>query len=694
MKRRVIIRTGQLSALTLGVLIFLSCDSGVQQNGLRSIQKLNTGWRFHKGDVEGGYKRDLEHRKWARIDLPHTWNVDDPFDQRGVDDGYDIAPGYYRGPAWYRKMVRLPRSREPQRYFLEFEGANKVADVWVNEVHVGNHTGGYTGFRFDITPHVNLGKDNLIAVRVNNAYHYDIPPQSADYTMYGGIYRDVYLVRTAPVYFDHAHVMTPKVSREQAIVILDTRITNASGASFAGRVEAIVHDPHGKEVASSSTEISFPSDTTAKLQVQLDGLDHPLLWSPEKPQLYTAKVQIISGDEVIDSLSERFGLRWFSFDPDHGFFLNGEHLRLKGVNRHQDRAGYGNAVPNELHVYDMQLIKAMGANFVRLAHYPQDPAVLDACDRLGLLVWEEIPVVRSVGREAFKANAVQMLAEMIDQHINHPSIIIWGVMNEVVRDQPDDELHWSVELCQELVDLAHALDPSRYTAQAQFQDRGTNIMGITEISGWNCYDGWYRGVFEEFGANMDERKQLYPQQVFIISEYGAGSKRGFHIENPTFPDFSEEWQLAFHRSYWEQISQRPYIAGSCVWNMFDFGSYEKGGNIPHINQKGLADFDRQPKDVYYFYQSIWTEEPMVHIVSHTWTDRMGIAGEKKGIQVFSNCDSVEFFVNGSSLGFQERPFTWEVSFRAGVNRLEAVGYKAGVTLQDELTIRYTHSVQP
>ncbi|MFB0516545.1 MAG: glycoside hydrolase family 2 TIM barrel-domain containing protein [Candidatus Neomarinimicrobiota bacterium] len=677
--------------IVVGVFLFWSSCASEDSKPVRSLQRINNSWRFHKGEVNAGYQADLNDRRWERVNLPHTWNVDDPFDRRGIEDGYDISPGYYRGSGWYRKAVNIPKSNAGKRLYLVFEGANKVTDVWVNEFYVGEHIGGYSGFSFDITPYIAFGKRNLIAVRVNNAYHYDIPPQSADYTMYGGIYRDLYLLETTTVHIEWVHVQTPEVSPERAHVTVTTPVINTSKESFDGQLETVIQDPQKRIVLTRSVDVSIPPDSTAEIQLDLEISAPITLWSPEAPHLYAVQVRLSRDQVTLDEITGNFGLRWFSFDPDQGFYLNGEYLRLKGVNRHQDRAGYGNAVPNELHIEDMRLIKSMGANFVRLAHYPQDPAVLDACDSLGLLVWEEIPVVRSVGREAFIANAKQMMREMITQHLNHPSIIIWGVMNEVIRDQPDEELHWSVDLCQALVQLAHNLDPSRYTAQAQFKDRGTDIMGITEISGWNCYYGWYSGTFDDFGDVMDERKQAYPEQVFIISEYGAGSKRGYHVEDSKAPDFSENWQLAFHKRYWEQIVQRPYIAGSCVWNMFDFGSYEKGGNIPHINQKGLADFARVPKDVFYFYQSIWTEEPMIYIVSHTWLQRAGVEGEAKQIEVFSNCDSVELLINGESLGTRPQPFIWRATLKKGTNHLRAIGRKEQTVVEDKITIRYSLS---
>ncbi|UCH65269.1 MAG: DUF4982 domain-containing protein, partial [Ignavibacterium sp.] len=363
--------------------------------------------------------------------------------------------------------------------------------------------------------------------------------------------------------------------------------------------------------------------------------------------------------------------------------------KLHGVNRHQDRYGYGIALPNELHREDFILIKEMGANFVRLAHYQQDPYVLQLCDSLGFLVWEEIPVVSSVGREKFKENAKNMLYEMITQHFNHPSVILWGLMNETIRSQPNDDLVHNAVLCKELSILARELDPSRLLTQAQMKNRGEDLFKYTDVRGWNKYFGWYYGTFHDFGDFLDEQKKMNPDQPYLISEYGAGSKRGYHVENPTFPDFSEEWSLMFHKAHWEQIKQRKWIAGSAVWNMFDFGSDEKAGNIPHINQKGLVSFDRKPKDVYYFYKSQWTDDPMVYIVSHTWLDRNGARGEKKNIEVFSNCESVELFLNGESLGIKTDDYIWQVPFEEGENYLKAIANKNVNSIADEIIINYT-----
>lgn len=673
----------------LGLLTTISAHGTPDKDTPRSVENVNQGWRFHKGAVDQGCEAGLDDSRWETVSIPHTWNVDDSFDTRGSDDGFDITFGYYRGPAWYRKTIFVPKEDEGRRLHVRFEAANKVADVWVNGQHVGNHIGGYSGFQFDITPYVAFGEENLIAVRVDNSYNYDIPPQSADYTMYGGIYRDAYLVKTAPAYIRRAQIATPEVSDERAALVTTALLVNTAETEFTGELEIVITDPHGVEVAATSVPVALGAGSSGEVAAHVKDLPRPLLWSPDSPSLYAARVRLKQEHAVADAITERFGLRWFSFDPDKGFFLNGKRLQLKGVNRHQDRQGYGNALPNSLHVKDIEMIKSMGANFLRLAHYPQDPAVLDACDRLGLLVWEEIPVVRSVGKERFRENAKVMLREMITEHYNHPSVIVWGLMNEVIRRQPKDQLHWSVELCQELHDLAHQLDPYRKTVQAQYKEEGTNIGDITDIRGWNRYFGWYYGSFEDFGPFIDEERQRYPHRMLIISEYGAGSGRGRHVETPARGDFSEEWQVAFHKAYWRQISERPWIAGSCAWLMFDFASDEKGGSIRHINQKGLVDFGRNPKDVFYFYQSVWTEEPMVYIVSHTWLERSGERGESKAIEVFSNCDRVELFLNEVSLGSKTAPFTWDVVFEEGKNGLHAVGMKEDTAVEDAISVTYT-----
>ena len=670
----------RIISLLLLVLIY------VPTGDARTVININDHWKFYKGECREGYRPKLDDSGWEKIRLPHTWNVTDSFDDRNADDGLDISYYYYRGYGWYRKNLDIS-FESGQNVYIEFEAANKVTDVWINGQYAGEHIGGYSGFRFNITPFIESGRRTLIAVRVNNAYHYDIPPHRADYTMYGGIYRDVRMIITDAACIERVLISTPRVTADAASLKLNTALKNNSVKGFKGTLELTLKKPQGDVCSRWKQNVSIAPDSVTRVIIE-DVIFEPDLWSPDNPTRYSIEVRLLRNGKEIDAISEKFGCRWFSFDADNGFYLNGRHLRLKGVNRHQDKAGFGNALSNEHHVRDIEIIKSMGANFLRLAHYPQDPAVLDACDSLGVLVWEEIPVITSVGKMKFRQNAKNMLREMIMQHYNHPAIIIWGLMNETMRHQPDDQLHWTVTLCKELNQLAKQLDPSRMTAQAQFDSRGTDILDVTDIRGWNRYFGWYKGKFEDFAAFMDDQKRRNPHHVIIISEYGAGSKRGYHVENPTAPDFSENWQLKFHQSHWKMISDRPWIAGSCVWNMFDFASDEKGGNIPHINQKGLADFDRIPKDVFYFYQSQWNDEPMIYIVSHTWRERSGPAGELTEIEVLSNCDRVELLLNNRSMGAKVSPFLWQTALNPGVNKVHAIGRSGSISLEDSITVNY------
>lgn len=675
--------------LQLLIFIFYNLFS-LQGQPLREKINFNNDWYFFKGDLIKGYDKDLITSDFQKIKLPHTYNLDDWFDKRDNDLDFSITYYYYRGPAWYRKNFELEEKDKDKAIIISFEAANTVADVWVNEQYVGKHIGGYSGFQFDITKYVNFGGQNLIAVRVDNSYNYDIPPQRADYVMYGGIYRDVYLIKVNKLHLEHSLISVINPSKNSATIKILVPIVNNHDVVSNCILHIEIFNPYNKKVLEYKSSFNVGKNKSDSVNLEIGKIINPLLWSPDIPYLYRARISLKNNvGELLDSINEKFGIRYYHFDPNEGFFINGKYLKLYGVNRHQDREGYGNALSNKQHVEDIKMIKELGANFIRLAHYQQDPSVLDACDSLGIFVWEEIPVVTSIGKEKFKENAMNMLKEMITQHYNHPSIINWGLMNETVRTQPEDELFINIDLCKALNDLAKKLDPYRLTAQAQMSSRGDDIFKHTDIRAWNRYFGWYSGKFEDFGAFMDQERKSAPNQPFIISEYGAGSKRGYHVENPTFPDFSEEWQLEFHKSYWEQIVERKWIAGALIWNMFDFASDEKAGNIPQQNQKGLCDFGRRPKDVYYFYQSMWSKKPMIYIVSHTWTDRSGKKNEKKTLEIFSNCDTVEVTLNGKKLERKySYPFKWLVEYNEGENIIEAIGIKGRDIVKDVLKINY------
>ncbi|UCH11307.1 MAG: glycoside hydrolase family 2 protein [Fidelibacterota bacterium] len=658
----------------------------------RSEIKLNQGWKFIRQDVPEGWRKGLDDEHWACVSIPHCWNTADVHDTRNAFDGYEEYHGYYRGPGWYRRHFMLDPVAKSKKVFLEFEGANQTAEVWINNQFIGKHVGGYTGFSFDVTDQVRFGKQNLLAVRVDNSYDYDVPPHTADFIMYGGLYRDVGLVITDRTYIEDVFVTSPELDGSAANVMVRTDIRNDTKGNKVITLVTNVVNPNGELEATARSSQDIEPGHSHQFQQVTPPIAYPELWSPDHPVLYTMYSTVLVDGRIVDEIKIPFGFRWYSFDSNKGFFLNGKSLKLQGVNKHQDYLGLGNAVPDSLLVQDIRIIKDMGANFIRLAHYPHDPAVLDACDELGLLVWAEIPLVNSVGGEVFAENTRQMMQEMIRRDRNHPSVILWGITNESAMGFANQEqVSLVMELLKELDDLSHREDPTRLTVQAHNHFKDIALADITDVLGRNRYYGWYEGTMEDFGPVMDEEHSIHPDWKILISEYGVGAKRGYHVDDPIPFDFSEEYQVDFHEHYLKAINERPWIAGGTVWNMFDFGSFVKIGNIPRVNQKGLCDMARQPKDAYYFYQSQWSDEPMVYIVSHTRTRYAGTAGESRTLRVYSNCDSVELFLNGRSLGKQQKQavYRWQAVLVDGENHLRAVAREGNHVVEDELFVTYT-----
>ncbi len=654
----------------------------------RRVVPLSDDWRFKKGEIRGAEKENFNGSSWDRVSLPHTWNARDVYDTRNIRDDLDVFELYDRGPSWYRKSFSLEPSVRGQRLFLQFLGANQVADAWLNGKYLGQHRGGYTGFEFDITDVARIGRENLLAVRVDNSFNYDIPPHTADFDFFGGLYRQVQLLVTHPIHVKDVNVTTPNVSSESATVRVVTTLANQTSTPRRVRFVTNIVNPYGEIVRSMVDEKDLPASGSLPVEQLSDSITNPLLWSPKYPWLYKVYSTLYNDKgEALDQTVSPLGFRWYSFSADQGFSMNGERLKIKGVNYHQDYLNKGNAVPLAQKREDILHIKRMGANFVRLAHYPHHPYVLDLCDSVGLLVWQEIPVVNSVGGKKFGDNAKQMLREMIGRDKNHPSIILWGLGNEFSRDfQPKETLGDQKVLLGELNALAKQLDPSRLTTQAQNHYTDSSVMAITDVQGRNRYYGWYEGTYDDFGRVLDEERKQFPTWKFLVSEYGAEAKYGYHVDNPRIFDHSETYQLDFHRVTWKAIEERPWIAGAAIWTMFDFSSFVKIGNIPRINQKGMMTADRKPKDVYYFYQSQWSDEPMVYIVSHTWTHRTATRGLPQTVRLFSNCSSVELFLNGKSLGGKIGGYEWSVPFAEGNNSLKAVGQKDGQTVADEMAV--------
>lgn len=661
----------------------------------RFVQSINAHWQFIRADVpQAATTTDLE--QWQIINLPHTWNDRDVMD--------DNQRGYYRGPAWYRKSL-VVRGTPAEKWFLHFEGANQETAVYVNGELAGTHTGGYSAFTIDITPYIFLNQRNTLAVRVTNAHNPLVPPLSADFTFFGGIYRDVFLVRTQAAHFsmdDHGSpgvfITTPEVSEQAATVNVKGSFVYDQPQPKKLLVQVLIKDEAGKTVALVKKFIRAKAGRN-EFTLESTSITPITLWSPETPAMYSFTTQLIEDQQVRDEVTQPLGFRWFSFDAANGFFLNGKPMKLIGANRHQDVHGQGNALRDEQHRADLKLLKDMGANFVRLAHYPQDPAVLRAADELGLLVWEETPLVNEVTPdERHHQNAEVMLREMIRQHYNHPSVILWGYMNEIYwmhRFLPAENVtrhtEETVKLAKRLEALARAEDPTRYTAMAMhnyplYEESG--IDSLPQVAGWNLYHGWYYDELDDFGAFMDRQHARHPHRPHIISEYGAGADTRLHTITPEKFDFSGQFQKKFHERFLQQIMARPYIAGAAVWNLIDFSSERRIDATPHVNNKGLATSARQPKDTYYFYQAALRKEPMVKIAEADWSARSGPAGLNTfPIAVYSNQREVSLFHNGYPLGKREVSFyqaTWQVPLAEGINVLEA---RSG-TNTDRLEIQF------
>jgi len=691
-----------LSLLIL-ILLFTSYGFGQSvQNISRLKISLNELWQFSKSDTS-------QQTSWTHVSLPHTWNSQD------VIEGNS---GYYRGIGWYKRALVTPADLKGKKLYLWFEGANNITDVYVNHQLAGSHSGGYTAFCFDISRLVKPGGTNELLIKVNNAPDMNALPISADYTFYGGIYRDLWLVTTSEIHFDMMNygsegvfISTPAVSDQSAMVAIKGDITNNGSSNKKLKVLAEIKDAEGKLVRTCTCAIKSTAETTTGFVLNPLQIEHPHLWSPDDPYLYSVsiKIQDVATRQTIDQLTEPLGLRHYRFDKDKGFYLNGKPLKLMGTNRHQDFQGYGNALTDDMHEKDIRLIKEMGANFIRIAHYPQDPRILEMCDKYGLLVWEEIPVVNEINlTKEFSNNAKTMLTEMIRQNYNHPSVIIWGFMNEVfatnkmrnVVDRPT-LLSKTTELAKDLQQIAKKEDPYRSTAMAleytyAKEYLSTGIGNICDILGWNLYIGWYQENMDNFGPFLDEWHKNFPDKPFIISEYGAGSDVRLHTLSPQRYDYSIEYQENMLACYYKQIMKRDYVAGATVWNSFDFNSYGRADEIPNINNKGLMTANRKYKDSYFFLQAELSKKPILRIASLNWTNRAGRAIDDTSdyciqpVTVFSNLKQIELFLNGTSLGkkeMEDKKAVWAVPFINGKNTLYAVGDSLNDKLETDFRLQ-------
>ena len=632
---------------------------------MRTITNINTRWAFTK-EALSSFESMPAAAEW--VDLPHSWNAVD-----GQDGGND----YFRGTAYYAKEIKKAELPKAAQYYLEIQGANSSADVYLNGVKLAHHDGGYSTWRVNLTE--KLAEENLLVIAVDNAANDRVYPQMADFTFYGGLYRDVNVIAVEESHFDLDYYggpglkVTPEIKGENAEVELEAFVTKFEKGQM---IRFSILDKEGAEVAKAEA-------LETKLTLEIPKVH---LWHGRKdPYLYTAKVELVEGENVLDTITARFGCRSFRIDPDRGFILNGEEYPLRGVSRHQDRWGVGNALLPEHHKEDIDLICEVGCTTIRLAHYQHAQYFYDLCDERGLVIWAEIPYISKhmpTGRE----NTISQMKELITQNYNHPSIVVWGLSNEISIGGADDDL---LENHRILNDLCHEMDKTRLTtiAAVSMCKMDDPYLQIPDVVSYNHYFGWYGGETSMNGPWFDKFHATHPSIPIGCSEYGCEALN-WHTSNPVQGDYTEEYQSYYHEELIKQLFTRKYMWATHVWNMFDFGADARNeGGENGQNHKGLVTFDRKyKKDSFYAYKAWLSDEPFVHLCSKRYVDRVE---DVTKVTVYSNLPEVELFANGVSLGkktAEDHFFYFEVP-NAGETKLEAVAGEC----RDESMIRKVES---
>ncbi len=594
---------------------------------MRQILNINRKWAFSKQATTVPSELPTN---WCWVNLPHSWNA---------IDGQDGDNDYFRGTCYYVKNFKKFDLSEAEKYYLEIKGANSSADVYLNGKVLAHHDGGYSTWRVDITN--GIKEENLLVIAVDNAANDKVYPQMADFTFYGGLYRDVNIICVNDSHFELMHhggpglKITPEIKGVNADVEIETWVSNFKDGQ---KLRYVIKAADGKVVAEKET-----TDTKVNLAI-----NNVHLWHGKKdPYLYTAEIEIVDGENVVDNISSRFGCRTFKIDPENGFILNGEEYPLRGVSRHQDRWGFGNALLPEHHREDMDLICEVGATTIRLAHYQHDQYFYDLCDERGLVIWAEIPYISNHmpgGRE----NTISQMKELIVQNYNHPSIVVWGLSNEItMKGDSDPDLLENHNILNELV---HEMDKTRLTtiAAVSMCDIDSPYIQIPDVVSYNHYFGWYGGDTTMNGPWFDNFHAKYPNIPIGCSEYGCEALN-WHTSDPKQGDYTEEYQAYYHEELIKQFFGRKYMWATHVWNMFDFGadSRNEGGENGQ-NHKGLVTFDRKyKKDSFYAYKAWLSDEKFVHICGKRYVDRVE---DVTKVTVYSNLPEVELFANGKSLG--------------------------------------------
>ena len=673
----------------VGLLTLFAEMRSAESKAERQELPLLTEWRFHRGAVERAEAVSFDEATWATIAIPHTWNAHD-----GQDGG-----GYYRGDGWYRRHFQVPAGWAGKQVYLQFDGANRMAEVFLNGRRLGLHRGGFAGFRFDATPALDFAGDNVLAVRVNNGEHDNIAPLLGDFTMFGGLYRGVSLLATDRVQIETldrassgVFVRPRKVTPEVAALDVTVELANHELAAREAEVRLTVFDADGVEVRTAQAVCQLAAQAGGKASPRME-ITRPRLWDGlRSPHLYRLRAEVWVGGVVRDVVEQTFGVRFFAVDPERGFFLNGRSVDLRGANRHQDRSGMGWAIGAAEDREDMALMVEMGCNMDRTSHYQQSPLWYDLADQKGMVLWTEIPLVYDViATPEFFENSKEQLRELVRQNFNHPSIFFWGIGNETfVRDTRVTPADTNDRLLSELAAVVREEDSTRLSTYASNGDVTERRASHSDAIGFNHYFGWYHDSPVDFAAWLDRQHALRPDLKIAVSEYGAGANPAQHEEPARQPVTTsqwhpEEWQAHFHEVYWQALDRRPWVWSKLVWCMFDVASDGRHeGGTPGINDKGLVTLDRKTKkDAFYWYKANWSDLPVLHITSRRFIERKQPVTP---VKIYSNAETVELRINGASLGTKTSSnhiFLWpEVSLARGANVIEARATRGGQELVD------------
>ncbi len=619
---------------------------------MRNIKKINLSWMFLKKNVSYDLLNDKE---FIKIDLPHTWN--------GID-GQDGGNDYIRDAFWYRKTFNKTELPEGLKKFIEFKGVNASADVYLNGKLVGHHDGGYSTFRFDITSFIE--DENTLMLHVDNSVNDRVYPQKADFTFYGGIYRDVSFIGLDDNHFDVLHYGSKGAKVNAHVVDGKGHLELETYVVGSGKVLVEIKDQEGKSV--------YKGDAVNPIV-----LDDVHLWQGiEDPYLYTVEIKLKDGNKVLDNIEYHVGFRSFYFDPNDGFYLNDKKYPLRGVCRHQDRPNIGNALTTKEHEEDIELIKEVGANTIRLAHYQHDDYFYDLCDKEGFVIWAEIPYISKHMNNA-NENAREQMRELIIQQYHRPSIVTWGISNEITISFAGKDC---LAFHKEMNDLVHDLDASRKTVIADYMPARINnkLNRVPDVVSYNLYFGWYLPFTSLAGWKLDRYHKKYPNEILGLSEYGAEGVDKVFNKYPRRGDNTEAYQAIYHERMLDIINARDYIWGTHVWNMFDFAADARNqGGEPGMNHKGLVTFDRKRrKDAFYIYKANWSKDPFVHVCDKAYEMR---TGRKTKIKVYSNQDNVEVYHNGE-LVFNGKPTNHKVEVKVVMAKENHVVVKSN-DLQDE-----------